>query len=247
MKNTMKTVLASALIAATGAAQAEVSANIAAVSDYIFRGVSQTSKAAVQGGLDFSDESGLYAGTWMSNVNFGGGQEVDLYAGFGAEANGIGYDVNVLYYWYPDSGGDQTGSELDYAEVTGGLSFGPASVSVSYTVWGETSNAPFDNGDIYYKAGLDVPVAGMLGSDFSSNVFIGYYDFDEKVVSNPAPGQFVTSSESYLHWGASLAKDVGQLGAVSVNYEQTDGDSNDGNTIAAADGPKIWIGWSKEF
>jgi len=235
MNNTMKTVLASALIAATGAAQAEVSANIAAVSDYIFRGVSQTSKAAVQGGLDFSDESGLYAGTWMSNVNFGGGQEVDLYAGFGAEANGIGYDVNVLYYWYPDSGGDQTGSELDYAEVTGGLSFGPASVSVSYTIWGETNSGPFEDGDLYYKAGVDLPVGDALGNGLSSNVFVGYYDFND------------TSGDaaSYLHWGASVAKDAGDFGSVSVNYEQTDGDKN--QPVATADGPKIWIGWSKEF
>lgn len=239
MKKYAQKLLACALVAGTGAAQAEVSANIAAVSDYLFRGVSQTSKAAVQGGLDYADDSGLYVGTWMSNVNFGGGQEVDLYAGFGGELSGIGYDISGLYYWYPDSGGDQTGVEADYAEIALGLSYGPVSASVAYTVYGETSDAPFDTGDVYYNVSLDLP---MMPEGFSSSVFLGYYDFDEKVVSTTN-----TSTESYVHWGASVAKDVGDFGSVSVNYEQTDGDSDDGNTIAAADGPKIWLGWSKEF
>lgn len=239
MKTISKTLLASALVAASGIAQAEISANIAAVSDYLFRGVSQSSNAAVQGGLDFSDESGLYAGTWLSNVNFGGQVETDLYAGYSADMNGVGVDVGGLYYWYPDSGGDQTGSELDYAEIYAGLSFGVFSANVAYTVWGETDNAPFDNGDVYYSASADIP----LQDGFSTTLTVGYYDFDQKI----SGAGVNTSSESYLHWAASLAKDVGDFGSVSVNYEQTDGDSNDGNVIAADDGPKIWIGWSKEF
>ena len=67
-----KTLLASALLASASVAQAELSANVAAVSNYFWRGVSQTDdKAAVQGGIDYSHESGLYAGTWASNIDFG--------------------------------------------------------------------------------------------------------------------------------------------------------------------------------
>jgi len=239
MKPYARTLLASTLLAGASVASADVNLNIATVSDYLFRGVSQTSKAAVQGGLDYSHASGFYAGTWMSNVNFGGGQEVDLYTGLRGSSNGIGYDLGAIYYWYPDSGGDQTGLEADYSEVSLGLSAGPVSASVAYTFWGETSNAPFDSGDLYYKLSTDVP----LSDGFSGNIFIGYYDFDNKT----SGAGVNTATESYAHWGASLAKDVGQFGSVSLNYEQTDGDSNDGNTIAAADGPQIWIGWSKEF
>jgi len=57
-----------------------ISANIGAVSNYMWRGVTQTQDgAAIQGGLDFTHESGFYMGTWASNVdwnNEGAPQEV---------------------------------------------------------------------------------------------------------------------------------------------------------------------------
>jgi len=47
------------------------SANIGVVSNYIWRGVTQTQDgAAVQGGLDFTHESGFYAGVWASNIDW---------------------------------------------------------------------------------------------------------------------------------------------------------------------------------
>lgn len=48
-----------------------VSANIGVVSNYIWRGVTQTQDgAAVQGGLDYGHASGFYAGVWASNVDW---------------------------------------------------------------------------------------------------------------------------------------------------------------------------------
>jgi uncharacterized protein (TIGR02001 family) len=72
---------ASLLTSAPASAQSpwSFSANIGAVSNYIWRGVTQTGdQAAVQGGLDVAHESGFYAGTWASNVDFdeGGSEEV---------------------------------------------------------------------------------------------------------------------------------------------------------------------------
>jgi uncharacterized protein (TIGR02001 family) len=64
---------ASLLTSAPASAQSpwSFSANIGAVSNYIWRGVTQTGdQAAVQGGLDVGHESGFYAGTWASNVDF---------------------------------------------------------------------------------------------------------------------------------------------------------------------------------
>ena len=63
--------------------------NAALVSDYRYRGISQTRlQPALQGGADYThDPSGLYAGTWLSTVKWtrdaGGGGDVewDLYAG----------------------------------------------------------------------------------------------------------------------------------------------------------------------
>ena len=124
--NISKSMIAAALFASAGVAQAELSANIATVSNYYFRGITQTSdNAAIQGGIDYSHESGLYAGTWLSNIDFGGKEnaEVDLYAGFGNDIGdtGFSYDVGIIYYWYPGAGGEQQGDDIDYAELYGSL------------------------------------------------------------------------------------------------------------------------------
>jgi uncharacterized protein (TIGR02001 family) len=88
--------------------------NIGLFSDYRFRGISQTFKqAAVQGGFDYSHSSGLYLGTWASNVtgtpSFGpgyqnGSLEWDMYGGYkGSIVEDLGFDVGLLYYYYPNA------------------------------------------------------------------------------------------------------------------------------------------------
>ncbi len=74
--------------------------NVGVTSNYIWRGISQTDDAAaVSGGLDWSGASGLYAGTWVSNVDFGAccetSYELDLYGGFANEVGDFGYDVGL--------------------------------------------------------------------------------------------------------------------------------------------------------
>ena len=91
-----------------------VTGNIALVSDYRFRGVSQSDKGiAVQGGITVSHESGLYGGLWASNLagwgTFGGSNtELDLIAGYKvALADGLTLDAGLTWYMYP-SGADKT-------------------------------------------------------------------------------------------------------------------------------------------
>ncbi|EIC20619.1 TorF family putative porin [Thiorhodovibrio frisius] len=61
---------------AQGAGPWDFSANIGAVSNYMWRGVTQTGDgAAVQGGLDVAHESGFYAGTWASNIDWDDGTQ----------------------------------------------------------------------------------------------------------------------------------------------------------------------------
>jgi len=209
MKNVQFAVSA-ALLAATGVAQAELSANIGVSSNYYFRGVTQTDDAAaVSGGLDWGHESGFYLGTWMSNVDFGGKEdvEVDFYGGFSDEANvgsGLGYDVGALWYHYPNGG------TIDYAEAYGNLSYWYLSGGVAYTFWGETDDGAFDNGDVYYNASLDLPLPETLGEGLGVSLFGGHYDFDD--------------ADSYGQWGVGVRKDAGELGGVSVAYEQADGE-----------------------
>ncbi len=48
-----------------------ITGNVAVVSDYIFRGLTQTNgKPAIQGGFDYAHSSGFYAGTWLSNISW---------------------------------------------------------------------------------------------------------------------------------------------------------------------------------
>lgn len=101
----MKAILAGSVLAAsavTGVATAEVTGNFGVTSNYIFRGDSQTGNGpAVQGGLDWTGASGLYAGAWGSNA--GAETEMDLYAGYGIAAGNVTIDLGVISYLFPGS------------------------------------------------------------------------------------------------------------------------------------------------
>ena len=88
--------------------------NMALVSDYRFRGISQTFKQpAFQGGFDFSHESGFYVGNWNSNVNSGAGFpggsiEMDFYGGWKKTWDDWGLDLGGIYYYYPGTDANAT-------------------------------------------------------------------------------------------------------------------------------------------
>jgi uncharacterized protein (TIGR02001 family) len=231
MNTFSKTLVATALMGATAAAHAELTFNVAAASNYYFRGVSQTTDdAAVSGGVDWGHDSGFYIGTWMSNVEFASA-EVDVYAGYGGDiTEDWSYDVSALWYHYPDGG------NIDYAEAAGSLSWRWITAGIAYTFWGETDETTaFDSGDIYYSLAADLPV--NIGEGVGLSVFGGYYTFD-------GDGDNDCSCDNYGHWGVSLSKDAGDFGSVSVNYEQT---NEDRNSVSYDDSAKYWVGWSKEF
>lgn len=153
----------------------EFSANIGLVSEYYFRGISQTDDApAVQGGFDWSatvDEGtgiGVYLGVWGSNVDFneaagvdGATIEVDYYGGLTGNIGdtGLSWDIGFIYYTYPGAAGSL---DYDFVEAQGALSydFGIASATASLNYSPENfgnSGAAF-----YPKLGIDVPVGKYL-------------------------------------------------------------------------------------
>ncbi len=161
-----RTLLAATLLGATTLAQAGTSANIYVVSDYLFRGVTQTNDgAAVQGGLDYEHESGFYAGTWLSTLGNGAGVEDDIYLGFAGEAGSISYDVGIIRYIYPSLSG------VDANEIYAGVDFGP--VGVKY--WYET------NGDWSY---LEANGSFDMGNDVTLSLHLGSTDFN-------GPGDYI--------------------------------------------------------
>jgi len=110
--------LAAAQAAAAPASPHTFSGNIALVSDYKFRGISQTfGKPALQGGFDYSHASGFYAGNWNSNINEGAGfpagnLEMDFYGGWKKTWGDWGLDLGAIYYYYPGSDANATTGTL---------------------------------------------------------------------------------------------------------------------------------------
>lgn len=216
-------------------AHAEVSANIGAVSNYMFRGLTQTEgAAAIQGGLDFESATGLYAGTWVSTIDFGdeATHEFDLYAGFAGELEGFSYDVGYIYYAYTDAP-----DNIDFGEIYGELGMGNFAVGFAYTLHSENQDDVFDEGDIYYYGSASLPLTGDLTVDFT----VGYYDFD-------VDGDAGFEDASYVHYSASLVKDASEFGEFSLNFDYADISKNDAPFgTPRADKPQVWVGWVKSF
>jgi uncharacterized protein (TIGR02001 family) len=123
-------------------AAASITYNLGLISDYRYRGISQTRRRpAIQGGADWSDPaSGLYVGTWLSSITWakdagGGGQvEADVYGGKkGDLGHGISYDVGVLGYIYPGNGLGEVPGYVNgnTAELYGQLGYGPYYIKYS--------------------------------------------------------------------------------------------------------------------
>jgi uncharacterized protein (TIGR02001 family) len=83
-----------------------LSGNVAVYSDYSFRGVSQTQRdMALQGGIDYNHESGLFAGLWGSSVDFGDAYlEMDYYGGYEGAIDAFSYKAVATFFYYPDAG-----------------------------------------------------------------------------------------------------------------------------------------------
>src|SRR5450830_273490 len=65
------TVSAQTAAAAAPASPHTFTGNVGLVSQYIFRGLTQTNgDPAIQCGADYSHASGFYAGTWLSNISW---------------------------------------------------------------------------------------------------------------------------------------------------------------------------------
>lgn len=108
-----------------------ISGSATVVSDYRFRGVSQSNEDfAIQGGFTASHDSGLYLGTWGSSIGFAGGTEIDFFGGYSTEvASGLTVDVGATYYWYPSGTGDTDVIE-PYAAISGDI--GPVSAKLGF-------------------------------------------------------------------------------------------------------------------
>lgn len=130
------TMLAGGLLMSAPTAKAEgtspftTSGSVAFTSDYLYRGVSQSSNtAAVQGSVSLSHESGFYFTVWGSSIDFANGLELDPSIGFAGKAGDVGYDVGVLHYGYPGA----TGQDLPFTEVYGSVGYEGGKLGMAYS------------------------------------------------------------------------------------------------------------------
>ncbi|MFO1271357.1 MAG: TorF family putative porin [Rubrivivax sp.] len=138
-RSTLAAATLAALTALPGAAFADLAFNVGAVSDYRYRGISQSRlKPAVQGGVDY-DNSGFYVGAWASSIKWikdAGGDasaEIDLYGGYKGDIvkDSLTYDVGVLTYQYPNN---KLPTKAETYEIYGALTYGPATLKYSHSV-----------------------------------------------------------------------------------------------------------------
>lgn len=218
-----------ALLTSTGLAQAEISANIGATSNYVWRGASQTDDgAAISGGIDWAHESGFSLGTWASNVDFGAGGEVewDIYAGYGMSlTEDVSLDLNIIHYIYPDS------DDADFTEVGAAIGFGMFSAGAQYTIQSDIDDGAFGEGDVYVYANATFE----LPENFSAGVTVGHYAFDDD-------GDAGVGDLDYTHYQLDIGKSAGDFGDFTFSVSKADEEANGGD-----DDAKVFVSWAKSF
>lgn len=184
------------------AQESTLSYNVGVVSDYRYRGISQSRlEPAVQGGIDYADKSGFYVGAWGSTIKWikdtpgatKGSVEVDLYGGYKGTAGGIGYDVGFLRYEYVSNDYVKTGGvNANTNEVYGALTYGVFTAKYSHAISDLFGNANSKNS--YY---LDLSANFDLGNGLTLTPHVG-----RQMVNN-------LPAYSYNDYSITLAKDLG--------------------------------------
>lgn len=192
------------------------------VSDYRFRGISQSFKnIALQGTISVSHKSGFYATVWGSTIDdyvaAGGDTELDLILGYKHDFNGTVLDLGVLYYYYPGAGQTFAGYNSDFFEpyISVAHTFGPVTAKLTANYAPKQKALSLCGGfgcskeDNLYVAG-DLSVA-IPKTPVSLTAHLGH-TFGPSWLSGP--------TDEYTDWsiGASVTK--GPL-TVGVSYVDT--------------------------
>ena len=235
------TVLAGGVFAAAPAlAQEESSAvtvtgNAAIVSDYRFRGVGLSGgDLAIQGGIALNHESGLYVGTWASNLSgwgtFGGSNmELDLIGGYAMPlGENATLDVGLTWYMYP-SGADTTDFAEPYVKLSSqigpvkgllGVAYAPKQKALGKVCSDAacTIFTPGDKEDNFYVWG---DISGSVpNTPVTLKAHLGYSNGNSGLGPN---GTSLAPTGKYLDWlvGADVAVPGTPL-TVGVAYVDTD-------------------------
>lgn len=240
-ESTMKKILVPSLIAlavsslasvaqAQTAPESTLSYNVGVVSDYRYRGISQTRlEPALQGGVDYADKSGFYVGVWGSSIKWikdagtltdttgiKGSVEVDLYGGYKGTAGDVAYDVGFLRYEYAGNNLKNTGyANANTNEVYGAVTYGLFTAKYSHAISNLFGNV--DSKNSYY---VDLSAALDLGDGYTLTPHVGY-----QKIKNWADG-------SYTDYALTLGKDLGN--GLSASAAVIGTDAKEGSYVSPA-------------
>jgi len=212
-----------------------VTSNVALVSNYLYRGISQTgNNPAVQGGFDYAHSSGFYIGTWGSSISWisdgtqgpatsattqtgAAGLELDTYLGFkNSFATDFSYDVGYLRYNYP--GHYATGAtKADTDELYALIGYKWVTLKLSDAL-GNTFGLPNSAGSTY----IDLSASYAIGdSGFTVGAHVGQQTYAGSTASAlKTAGQDPT----YTDYKVSVTKDFSGY-VVGLAYSSTNASS----------------------
>lgn len=182
--------------------------NVALVSDYVFRGISQSNEEpTLQGGFDWAEAStGLYAGVWGSGVDFADATtEFDFYGGIGGTMDKFSWKLGGIYYYYPGAAGNLNYDFWEAAAVFG-YDFGVVQTNVAFNY---SPNYFADSGSALYTS-LNATVP--LPHDFRVDAHAGHQTIDDSVAFGV---------KSYTDWSLGLGYQVSGFD-ISLKYIATD-------------------------
>jgi len=202
----------SAAFAQTAPAAPEVTYNVGVVSQYRYRGLAQgKGQPALQGGVDYANANGYYAGAWASQIKwiqdnssvatptqFSGNTELDLYGGYKFESAGIAYDVGFLRYQYV---GNNLGNSTTYTNANTNEIYAAATAGVYTFKWSYSLSNLFGNPNSKNSDYFDLSANYDLGGGITLTPHIG-----RQLVQGPGAG---SGGLSYTDGSLTVAKDLG--------------------------------------
>ena len=206
--------LASSGAIAQAAPGSSLSFNAGVVTDYRYRGISQSRlKPAVQAGVDYADKSGFYVGAWGSTIKWikdsgatDGSLELDLYGGYKGSAGPVNYDVGVLRYEYVGNKGLAVNANTTEVYLAG-------TVAMFTLKYSHALTNTFANADSKNSTYVDLTANFDLGNGFTLTPHVG-----RQVIKNGA-------QYNYTDYSLTLAKDLGKGLSVSLMAVGTNADS----------------------
>jgi len=173
-----------ALLAATplaaSAQDSGISWNLSAVSDYLFRSVSQTDEdPTLQGELQWMSPVGVYVGSWASGIDYGPGSpdvEVDYYLGYQSKLDRpIQIDVRLSRFTNP---GNSDAAWTELSTTTTLYDTWQVGLNYSHEAFATDSGGWYASFGKSFSLPMDVALSAQAGrSMFQNTTKAGIRDF----------------------------------------------------------------------